>query len=85
MAVTPEDLDLLRNPERIFRALLDFPTVPEERKAFLRRAKQRFEAKEMTPALFSRVLEIAYEYGLFEQDMRSFIPEVTPLDRRSSA
>lgn len=82
MALTPEDLDLLRHPERIFHALLEFPTVPEERKAFLRRAQERYEAKTMGKGLFSRVLEIAFEYGLFEQDMRPCIGEVCAISDR---
>jgi hypothetical protein len=80
MTMTPEDLDMLRNPDRIFHALLEFPLMPEERKAFLRRAQQKFEQKSMGKGLYSRVLEIAFEFGLFTEDMRPCIGDVTAND-----
>jgi hypothetical protein len=83
--ITAEDLDLLRNPDRIFHALLEFPLMPEERKAFLRRAQEKFEQKCMGKALFSRVLEIAFEYGMFNEDMRPCIGEVSVTDPISIA
>ena len=79
--ITPEDLDLLRNPDRIFHALLEFTTVPAEQKAFLRRAREKLQQKNMSRALYSRVLEIAFEFGVFNQDMRPYIGEVSPTDQ----
>lgn len=78
--VTPEDMDQLRNPDRIIRALLHLADLPEERKAFIRRAEQHFLDMRMTRALYARVLEIAFEYRVCAVDMRPYLGEVTATD-----
>jgi hypothetical protein len=78
--VTPEELDQLRNPDRIIRALLELADLPEDRKAFIRRAESQFLAARMSIALYSRVLEIAFEYRVCAHDMRKYLPEVTATD-----
>lgn len=78
--ITPEELDTLRNPDRIFRALLALASLPEERKAFIRRAEQVFREARLSRALYARVLEIAFEYEITRHDMRPYLGEVSATD-----
>jgi predicted metal-dependent peptidase len=74
--ITPEELDNLEHPERIFRSLLSLASLPEDRKAFIRRVQELFLEARMSSALYSKVLAIAFMYQVTTRDLREHLGEL---------
>ncbi len=61
---SPEQLDDLKHPERIFHSLLAQKDLPAEKRAFVEKAQEKFKRADLSRNVYWKCLDMGFVFGI---------------------